>query len=201
MSSRTFWLRVAVGGWLVSTLAGVAWLSLYANRQGEIGRTAERWPADAGFARQPARATLVVALHPGCGCSRATLEQLDRILAARPHALEIVALIARYDNLPAAADVLSDPLSRLRGIARVVDDRAHLARRFGLLTSGHALLYDEAGRLRYSGGLTASRGHAGRSGGLDFMQAWIEGRPAPPLTTFPVFGCLLAHETASASAS
>ena len=43
--------------------------------------------------------------------------------------------------------------------------------RFGLVSSGHALLYDENGRLLFSGGLTNARGHAGNSVGRNAIVA------------------------------
>lgn len=188
-----------VAGWLAATTAGLAGLTVYANRPGDSGNAAAIWPADVALSRARDRATLVVALHPGCACSQATLEQIDRLAGSNPGAVRIVVLIADYPEFPASQDVLGSKLAGLRGVRRIVDPQAALARRFGAVTSGHALLYDVEGRLRFSGGLTRARGHAGDSAGLDFLRAWLEHRRPQGLARAPVFGCALAHGTGAAS--
>jgi hypothetical protein len=64
------------------------------------------------------------------------------------------------------------------------------ARRFHAATSGLALLYDGDGRLRFCGGITRARGHAGDNPGREALRALLlEGGPGPTQT--PVFGCPL----------
>ncbi|HTN03085.1 MAG TPA: hypothetical protein VL132_14455, partial [Planctomycetaceae bacterium] len=41
---------------------------------------AVRWPADSQLPRVPGRPMVVVFLHPRCPCSRATLEELSRLM-------------------------------------------------------------------------------------------------------------------------
>jgi hypothetical protein len=65
------------------------------------------------------------------------------------------------------------------------------ARRFGVATSGHVLLYDAQGRLTYSGGITSARGHRGDNYGRDAVLAQILGQEGDRPGT-PVFGCPLA---------
>ena len=189
-------IRVLVAGWLFATAAGLATLAAYANRPGQLGQPPALWPVDTGITRTRDGATLVVALHPACACSKATLEQLDRLAGFKPGAVRIVALVAQYAALPADADVLSATLAPMRNITRIADPNAALAQRFGALTSGHALLYDPAGRLRFSGGLTRARGHAGDSPGLDVLRSYVEGQPLPTLATTSVFGCALTQTPA-----
>ena len=73
------------------------------------------------------------------------------------------------------------------GAATVGDPRAAEAGRFGVATSGHALLFDRDGRLLFSGGITPSRGHEGDNFGASAILARLDGRPAPAES--PVFGC------------
>jgi len=54
------------------------------------------------------------------------------------------------------------------------------------------VLYDEAGRLRFSGGLTRARGEAGDSVPLAYLRAWAQGTRPAGAATFSVFGCALA---------
>jgi hypothetical protein len=199
MVGRMTGVRTVAVFWGLATIAGIAGLTAYANRPGEIGEPPRTWPSDAPFARSATQPTLVVALHPGCGCSKATLAQLERLAGSHPHAVDIVALMARYTEFPADQDVLTTKLSSLADVRRIADDHAALATRFGALTSGHVLLYDTSGRLRFSGGLTSSRGHEGDSAGLDYLRRWLDGQPPAGQSAAPVFGCALAHHPAAAS--
>ena len=174
-------------------------MAVYANRSGDVGQPPDLWPSDAPFAHSTTRPTLVVALHPGCACSKATLGQLERLTGSHARALDVVALTAVYPEMPADQDVLNATLARIPGVQRVADPRAAIAGRFGALTSGHALLYDAAGRLQFSGGLTRARGHAGDSAGLDFVRGWLDHQRPRARAAAPVFGCALGHLTAGAS--
>ena len=195
---RSHFLAVATAAWLIATAAGMAWFVVYSQSPGETGTTAPTWPGGDAVSRNSGKPTLVLALHPACTCSQATLEQLDRLTTSHPGAFDVVVLFAGYDGLPAGADVIGPALARHRDFRRIDDPGAAIARRFGALTSGHALLYDEAGRLRFSGGLTRSRGEAADSVPLDYLRAWAAGTRPAGVATFSVFGCALAaHEGAS----
>lgn len=187
--------------WLIVAAAGMVRLMVYAQTPGDTGTASHTWPdgADAdAIGRSAGTPTLILALHPACVCSRATLEQLDRLMAARPDAFDVVVLLASYDGLPAGADVIGPALARHRNIRRVDDRAAAIAGRFGALTSGHAVLYDEGGRLRFSGGLTRGRGEAGDSLPFAYLRAWAAGTRPAGVATFSVFGCALAsHGSAS----
>ena len=88
------------------------------------------------------------------------------------------------------ARVIERGLANVPGITIWHDGGGSLARRFGVLTSGHVLLYDSSGRLIYSGGITASRGHRGDNFGRSALLAAILGAP-PSRGSNPVFGCPL----------
>jgi len=79
----------------------------------------------------------------------------------------------------------------------VVDDLDGVeARRFGALTSGQVLLYDAGGQLRFSGGITPARGHAGDNAGRSAIVALVESASSAPVET-PVFGCSLLDDSRS----
>jgi hypothetical protein len=80
-----------------------------------------------------------------------------------------------------------------------IDEGGAEARRFGAATSGQALLYDAAGRLVFSGGITPARGHSGDSAGRDAIIRWVERGTAPQKSAF-VFGCSL-HDPGLAAAA
>jgi hypothetical protein len=72
---------------------------------------------------------------------------------------------------------------------RVVRDDGAEAWRFGARVSGQVMVYDHAGRLQFSGGITGARGHEGDNAGRDAIEALLAGRPHAA-SAF-VFGCLL----------
>jgi hypothetical protein len=76
------------------------------------------------------------------------------------------------------------------GVTTVGDEAGIEARRFGARTSGQVLLYDVNGRLRFRGGLTPSRGHAGASTGSQAIcNLVLEGAEGDSESA--VFGCSL----------
>ena len=73
------------------------------------------------------------------------------------------------------------------------DLEACLATEFGALTSGHALLYSTDGSLRFSGGLTDSRGHEGDSFAMLQLEQALNRQgllQEGPLAS-KVYGCLV----------
>ncbi len=81
-------------------------------------------------------------------------------------------------------------LQGVQGLTVCYDDGASLSRRFGVLTSGHVLVYDQSGRLRYSGGITPARGHRGENFGRNAVLAALGGERAE-CPGVPPFGCPL----------
>jgi hypothetical protein len=74
------------------------------------------------------------------------------------------------------------------------DPDGRLAASLGGLTSGHVVLYDANGRLRYQGGITASRGHEGTNAGELAVIDALRGGTADT-RSLPVFGCPIQDQT------
>jgi hypothetical protein len=72
----------------------------------------------------------------------------------------------------------------------LTDEKGTEAAKFVAETSGHTLVFDREGTLLFSGGITASRGHAGDNAGESAVLAALRGETMAQLRT-PVFGCLL----------
>lgn len=72
----------------------------------------------------------------------------------------------------------------------MIDDNGAEANRFHAATSGQTLLYDAAGRLLFSGGITGSRGHSGDNAGQTAIVSLVNSGAAE-LTETSVFGCPL----------
>jgi hypothetical protein len=183
--------------WVTCVAAGFAFAVRYASGPGagasapstmaaapELGA----WPAD--------RFRLLVFVHPQCPCTRASIEELDRIAArAGSHA----SIRAYFLSDPEADEAGTRSATRsaaaaIPGVEVVADPRGETARAFGVRTSGETLLYSPSGELVFQGGITSARGHAGDNAGVDAIVAALLGEPVRVATT-PVFGCAL-FETA-----
>jgi hypothetical protein len=181
-------LAAIVAVWLAAVLGGSWYVWRYKTRPGAVADNAPSWPERTGLAgltRHTARPTLLAFIHPECPCSRATLRELARLLTQlgdRVATHVVFAVSNRGENW--------DFASQLRGVTLHVDANGEAAARFGALTSGHTLLYDSSGLLRFSGGITAARGHEGDSSGrMHISSLVLRGQGTGGVT--PVFGCAL----------
>lgn len=193
VSSRPSWnllLRAAALVWLIAVVMGVGLLMRYDASPGHSGEPPPRWPDGSVIVPEARTKTLIMAVHPRCPCTGASLSELEQVLArcqgrVRAHVLFV-------SPAGTGPEWRETPLWRQAGSIRDVDvteDGGGLeARRFGIMTSGHALLFDETGALRFSGGITASRGHAGDNAGRASLVALVEGRP-PMAHVTAVYGC------------
>lgn len=179
--------------WVAAVGAGLAGLASEAWRPGSPGRPAGRWPGETRVPRAGDRPDLVLVLHARCPCSRASLAELERLLAKARDRLAVHVVIARPGAGGSSGD-LERRAGAIRGVGVIVDDGGDEARRFGAETSGHALLYDRSGALLFSGGITPARGHEGDNAGRDAILALISGDEANPGAD--VFGCPLSASTA-----
>jgi hypothetical protein len=176
------------------TLAGFYVLLRFDGTPAQQHYAPSRWPASAGIAFPSGKPALLVFLHPMCPCSRATLDELNGVLARVPKAAlpEIHLLFVRSIRNPDWNG--GDLWERARGIPnafRHSDEGGRIAVRFGARTSGATLLYGVNKNLLFQGGITASRGHEGDNVGAERLQAALEtGRRAANLTQ--LFGCALA---------
>jgi hypothetical protein len=164
------------------------------------------WPTETAIAPAEGGPTLILFLHPKCPCSRASLTQLERILAdlqTRGAALPrsyVIATLPEYgfdewadtENLQRAA--------KLPGATVVVDRGGIEAQRFGVTTSGAIILFDDTRKRRYAGGITSARGLEGANVGCDSLLALLQGNEAN-VAEIPALGCRLClpHTTQSAT--
>ncbi len=177
--------------WCTGLACGAQALWRYSTTPGSDQSAPLHWPAEAPFSPRPGRATLVMFAHPKCPCTRASLAEFSRLMArgdvdglvffARPEGAETgwehTGLWKTAEEIPGTR-VLAD-----------IDESA--ARIFGAETSGHVLFYDASGTLRYSGGITASRGHEGPNAGSDAIStAMGSDHPSHPSQCL-TFGCPL----------
>ena len=192
----------AVGRRLAPVLAAAVWLALvasglgillrYSLAPGRPGNPPAVWPAGSRLDRPANRYTLVLAVHPHCPCTRASLDELAVIMARGSGRVAARVLFVQPEGFSeqwAQTDMWRTVRS-IPGATPVLDPRGREARRFGAFTSGQVVLYDPEGRLAFSGGVTGARGHRGANAGLGAVLDCVE-RGGAAATRSPVFGCPL----------
>lgn len=182
--------------WLVAVTLAFVWMTTYGAAPGQQAVPPQQWPANTAVELDRSRPTLVLFAHPHCGCTRATLAELDRLLARCQGRLASWTLFYTDPEMGPQWERTDtwERASAIPGVRTGADPLARTARLFGAVTSGTVVVYGPDGALRFHGGITASRGHEGDSAGKASIEALAMGEPAPVATT-PVFGCsLVARE-------
>jgi hypothetical protein len=189
--TRVVFLAGAVS-WLLVIGFGLGTLWNYENTPGIALASPPQWPAESRIQRAPDHATLVMLAHPHCPCTRATIGELASIMAHSQGRLTACVVFLKpsgFSDEWEKTDLWQSAAS-IPGVNVIVDNDGAEADRFNAATSGQTLLYSADGRLLFSGGITASRGHsgdnAGRSAIISFANAGVADR-----SETAVFGCPL----------
>jgi hypothetical protein len=187
-------LLVAALLWTVTIGAMYRAVRRFESTPGRAADALPSWPAASTISRAPGSWTLLTLIHPHCSCSRATIQELQAILEKAP-ALQSYVLVyrpAEFVNGWEKTDVVASAL-RLPRTKVMIDTDAREARLFGGFTSGQTFLYDTDGRLRFSGGVTALRGHAGLNRAVASVIRIANTHSGS--AAHPVFGCaIVSHE-------
>lgn len=189
---------VAFAIWLAAVTLVFGSLGIYGSEQGPESLPPSQWPADSSLERSVDSPTLLVFVHPGCPCSRATLDNLETIASDPSLSIHLVCIgdeetsSANTNDFGSCRQRLNDWQMR-NNVSLFHDTDSQETHRFQAMTSGHCLLFDANGALQFSGGVTSSRGHQGASAGLASLQAALNGQQTND--TYPVFGCPLFLES------
>lgn len=189
---------------ILTVLLGLAWagtavfgghaLLKYENSPGKVGQVTSAWPADSQVQLATDRPTLVMAAHPQCPCTRASVAELAQLMAHVQG--KVQAYVLFYSPRDSGADWQNTDLRRtaaqIPGVTVLSDVDGAEAQRLGAETSGHTFLFDPSGRLLFNGGITASRGHSGDNAGESAIVSLIDNRTSARTKTF-VFGCSLKN--------
>jgi hypothetical protein len=187
-------LLIALAFWLAAVIAGFTYVVDY-----ELTSKAAGWhadvPSEAGIHLDRELPTLLLFVHPKCPCTRATMEELNRIMASCDGRL--TARVFAYQPERAAeewhvTDVWRSAVE-IPGVRTQVDIDGKMALAFGVSTSGHAMLYSTGGELLFTGGITASRGHSGDNLGRKAILDVVL-RGSFVRCSAPVFGCSIRGE-------
>jgi hypothetical protein len=190
-------IAILICGWLAASGWGMWRLAAYSLASGAQDTPSAQWPAGSATERNSGGFTIVIALHPECPCSEATVEELDRIIAHGAGRLQARLLFVELPGLPPAEESkLWRRADRIAGVRLIKDAGGAEARRFSTRTSGDTRLYGPDGILLFHGGITAARGHVGDNPGQAAITALLKpgARLKTPILT-PVFGCALWNDT------
>jgi hypothetical protein len=186
-------LAVAAGlAWLSAAAFGFWTLHAYEATPGPIMRSPDGWPPGSTLSRSRGRADVLMAVHPRCPCTRASLAILAEIVREAPGAATVRLLAYRPKGSTPdwGSEGIRWALDTVPG-AVVVDDPGGVeALKFGLGTSGAVVAFDAPGRERFSGGLTAGRGVAERSAGGASLGEVLANR-GPTRADCQTYGCPL----------
>jgi hypothetical protein len=176
------WLAVVVGATILMTR--------YSSTPGTGGPAPITWPKDSQILFDCNRPTLVMFAHPHCPCTRASLGELERLLAQVPGGLSAHVVFLKPQGTTADWEKteLWRKASSIPGASVCTDNAGIEARRFHAETSGQTLLYDPAGNLLFQGGITFARGHAGDNPGCTALKELLREGHSNQVKT-PVFGC------------
>jgi hypothetical protein len=192
-----------IGSVAIGILAAV-WMSIvvfgqramlnYDYTVSEPGTPPAHWPKNSSLPRTEGLATIVVVAHPHCPCTRATIEELARLMAHLPNQATAVVVFVRPKGVSedwTRTDLWASA-ARIPGVTPISDVDSLEATRFGAQASGQTMLYNAQGDLQFSGGITASRGHAGDSAGENAIASLVHtGHSSIDHTS--VFGCSLRN--------
>ncbi|HEY9774193.1 MAG TPA: hypothetical protein V6C81_10340 [Planktothrix sp.] len=182
-------LIVASIVWLAVMLFGFKLVFDYDWKASTSGSTSTLWPSTCQINRAKDRWTLVMAVHRQCPCTRASINELNKIMTKCAGRLQAALLIYRPsgEQFVAFGDSTSDAIG-MTNVERVDDANAAKADLFNATTSGECFLYNPEGLLCFHGGITGSRGHEGDNGGEDSVVALVNGEISG-FQKSPYFGC------------
>jgi len=184
--------------WLATVTSGTIVILNYESRPGENPSQLTQWPHETLMARLADYPTVVMFTHPHCPCTRASVSEFAQIVSMCRELADF--RVIAFDPVDANDDWresdLVESATAVPGVTVFWDKDGQEACRFNIKTSGHVLLYDSKGQLRFSGGITSSRGHQGSNFGRSQLVAWLrksseQRAQQADLLESPVFGCAL----------
>lgn len=181
---------VALVGWLTIVCGATILMTRYSNTPGNNGPAPASWPKDSRLSLDSNRPTLLMFVHPHCPCTRASLGELDRLLAeiSKQPAVQVVCVKPAGTAPDWSSTDLTREAASIRGVKVFLDDCGLEAQRFHAQTSGQTLLYRPNGDLKFQGGITVARGHAGDNPGRAALRELLQEGHSKQVKT-AVFGC------------
>lgn len=193
---RTIMLVICLA--VTTWLAALCWLYTrvlsYEALSGPPQQAPASWPTECNYKRTPGYYSLILFAHPHCPCTKASLHELAKLMS-KSKELKAHVFFLKPRNMPTnwAKTAMYDEALTIPGVSVSVDCDAFQSSLFHAHTSGEAMLFSPAGQLRFSGGITAGRGHEGDNQGASTILKLIEDASTSSKST-PVFGCALQDD-------
>lgn len=191
-SSLSTLLRKAlfVAVWAALVLACFGVLTRYeitTGAKGHVGRLPD------GLKPAGPEKLLLIALHPHCPCSEASVDELVQIYSRAQGRMKVTALVFKPAEEPDDW-IETDSMKALEPMHPriVIDTNGVVAAQMGLATSGQVRLYSPKAELLYNGGITGGRGHRGDNEGERAVLQLVRGEAKTARCT-PAFGCSLKN--------
>lgn len=193
---RTIALLVLTAVWATSVIAASTAVWRYKSTPGQAKNAGPHWPVGTALTRATDRPTLVMFAHPHCPCTKASIEEYAKLTDRLGDVVSanVVFIVPRGADKSWTETGTYRRAQSLPGVRVSVDTDGSEAARFGALTSGYTLLYDEDGQTLFAGGVTLARGHAGDNPGSRRILTLLNNKNAERRTS-PVFGCALFSRT------
>lgn len=178
--------------WVAAVGLGFTYLLQYSVEPGEPASAPQEWPRESRIPAPQGRYQLVMTIHPHCPCSRASVTELNNLMALLREQVKGYVLVVKPADLP--DDWIRTEsyrgAERIAGVQVLVDVDGKESARLGAATSGQVLLYGPDAKLRFAGGITPDRGHIGDSPGRQRILALVRGGKTDANESL-VFGCEL----------
>ena len=189
---RRPWSAILLACWAIGVAGGITALARYSLAPGVSAQPPTRWPSRSRIERLPGRAELVMLAHPRCPCTRASVRELDALMARCQGLLhaDVLFLLPAGEPEGWARSDLWASTKAIPGVAVMGDEGGLEAKLFGAATSGQVLLYGREGNLLFEGGITPARGHSGDNAGKMAIVSLLTSGHASTKET-AVFGCSL----------
>lgn len=136
-------------------------------------------------AARETRPKVLMFVHPACPCTRSSLEQLVTVLREHPATADVIFVGQPRD----VHEHIAGSLLQSGRIRFISDETGELAHRYSIATSGQCIVYDRDGKLTFSGGITAGKGHIGPSEALVAFCNALDGTCNDQ--PYAVYGCPL----------
>lgn len=182
------WAVLLLTLWAVLIGSLLLWLGHYSMQEGDRGLVPRELDEPSGLVAH-------FFLHPQCPCSGASVEELDRLMTRLGAKSDLLVTAHVFEPENATNDWAGSEmvarLKRMPGVQVQMDPLGKQGETLGVKSSGHLLVYHD-GVLRFSGGLTALRGHAGRSDSGEAAYLALTGEHKNEWMTdvdWVVFGC------------
>lgn len=186
-----------VAVWAAIVVGGFSWMTAHAATPGTMNDAPGHWPATSP-ALDPALPTLVLFAHPECPCTRASLHELEWVLARTRGQVRPYVVFAKPPGAPPSWErsTLRAMAEAIPGVVVVDDSGDRLAHAFQAKTSGDVVVYRPTGELAFAGGITDGRGHEGANASRDALFDLLRGSTSMSERILSrVFGCPIEAPT------